>query len=263
MMKLRCVAFGLTAMLAWAAVAQAQYQSVGGPERGGYRPGQINPQVHSDRPDSRYRYGSRYQSDSRYRSPTDSRYQPTYQSGPTHPHGPVQAEPQYSYRFGQRGHLARLAAALERQANDVCWEMHRNYKRNRNWDENYRLMYQILQDAKHVRELVREQYRGAENQDHIADDLHDMDRLFDRVQRRVARWEPDHGPRSLPVADVRDLRDPRSGHRPTPGTELEARMQRLDDTLGHLMVDYGVRTRLEERATGRFEFGGYDAPAPR
>src|SRR5690606_36592026 len=155
-----------------------------------------------------------------------------------------------------RGHLARLAAALERQANDVCWEMHRNYKRNRNWDETYRMMYQILQDAKHVRQLVREQYRGADNQDHIADDLHDMDRLFDRVQARGRRWEPDFGPGNVPVADTRDLRDPRASH-PTPVSELDARMQRLDETLGHLMFDYGVRSRLEQRATGRFDFGRY------
>ncbi|MEX0717763.1 MAG: hypothetical protein WD066_14310 [Planctomycetaceae bacterium] len=259
-MKMRSVVVGSLALFAWASAAEAQY-GPGAPTQGGYRPGQIAPQTQQPR----------YQQP-QYQQP---QYGPQYgpqQYGPQQPqyqHGPQQPQSSregYSYRFGARGHLARLAGDLETQANSVCWEMHRNYRLARNWDENYRLMYQILQDAKHIRQLVREQYRGAENQDHIADDLHNMDRLFDRVQRRVARWEPDRVPRNVPVHDVRDLRDPRGGQpvQTVAISELQQRMQRFDGSLNHLMVDYGVKTRLDERADGRWRggSGGSDAPPP-
>lgn len=247
-MKLRSVVLGSLALVAWASAAPAQYNP-GGPGPGSYRPGQNAPQ--------QPQYGPPVQ-------------QPQYGPPVQQPqHGPPVQQPQYpaqsqtgpstSHRFGERRHLVRLARNLETQANEVCWEMHQNYKHVRNWDETYRMMYDILQDAKHVRQLVREQYRGAPNQDHIADDLHDMDRLFDRVLRRVSRWEPPSAPRNVPVNDVRDLRDPRQ----QPVSELRLRLQRFDGTLNHLMIDYGVKSRLEQRAEGRYTYQSQiDAPPP-
>ncbi|MEX0702858.1 MAG: hypothetical protein WD069_12250 [Planctomycetales bacterium] len=244
-MTLRRVVLALLALAACGAPAQAQF----GPDRGGPDRG-YSDRGYSDRgvPD---RGGVR----------TDQYLPP----GQYLPHG--QTAPQYTYRFGGRGHLARLAGDLETQANEVCWEMYRNYRLSRNWDETYRQMYQILQDAKHIRQLVREQYRGANNQDHIADDLHDVDQLFDRTQRRVARWEPDRSRREgdfRPVHDVRDLRDPRN-QQPVSVSELQRKLQQFDGTLHHMMVDYGVKTRLEQRAEGRYGDGPgrSDAPPPR
>ncbi len=140
------------------------------------------------------------------------------------------------YTFGARDHLDELAVQLERQANAICLEMYHNYQGNRGYRETYREMYKVLQDAKHIHELVHDRYhrnqRGGE--DHIARDLHEMDDLFHHIEEDIARWTPDHGHHH--------------DHFHRGGRQQGQRLHRLVDefsqTLHHMMEDYGVRSRL-------------------
>lgn len=163
-------------------------------------------------------------------------YQPGYQPGYVHPH-PVQ---QFTYQFAGRQHLDRLAIELEQRANDLCWEMYRNYQRNPGWRETYAEAYKILQDAKHIHQLVHDQYRGTPNQDHIADDLHEVDQLFHHVERDVAHWQPD---RAIAGRQYYNPHDPHGGHMAYHG-DLPNKLRAFEDVLHHMMTDYGVRSRL-------------------
>ncbi|MEX0715477.1 MAG: hypothetical protein WD066_02775 [Planctomycetaceae bacterium] len=189
-----------------------------------------------------------------YQQPAHAHQQPgvIYQQ-PGHVH--QQPVPQYTYQFGDRRHLDRLATQLEREANDLCWEMYRNYQRNPGWRDTYREAYQVLQDAKHIHELVHDQYRGARNEDHIADDLHEMDKLFHHIEGDVARWQPDRAGRFHI-----DPHDPHGGHMHHHG-DLPRKLKVFEDTLHHMMTDYGVRTRLGDPPAPGGPGSG-DAPPP-
>lgn len=147
------------------------------------------------------------------------------------------------YAFGARSHLDELAVQLKNQANDVCWEMYRHYQHNHDFRETYREMYQVLQDAKHIHDLAHEDahhnWGGQGHEDHIARDLHDMDRLFHHIEDDVEHWDAGRG-----GYDPYHHRDHYfRGHY---GGDLHAKLHRFETTLHHLMRDYGVRSRVGE-----------------
>ena len=83
------------------------------------------------------------------------------------------------YSFGARRHLDTLADRLRREANTICWEMYDNYQHAHEYHVTYREMYTVLEDSIHIHDLAHDAaHRGTDNEDHIAEDLHEMDRLF-------------------------------------------------------------------------------------
>jgi hypothetical protein len=134
------------------------------------------------------------------------------------------------YRFGGREHLTELANDVYEKANSVCWEMNNRYKHNRDFDATYREAYKILQDAKNIRKLISEgYYRQRHTSDEIERDLKDLDRLFHHIEEDIADWRPSVAPRRRP------------------GEPLPVRMDRLEESLHGLMVDYGTDSRFRDR----------------
>ena len=140
-----------------------------------------------------------------------------------------------TYVFGERGHIPSLAADLYEQANAVCWEMYRNYHHNHDYRVTYREMYQVRTAARHIQKLTRENYyRTRHRDDHIEHDLYEIDDWLHHVQRYVRDWEPDH----------------RFGN-------LHVKMDRLEDTLHHLMKDYGIKSRIKQAVRRESRVGPY------
>jgi hypothetical protein len=164
------------------------------------------------------------------------------QFGHRHDHG-------YDYsrqpRFGARSHLDALSIDLQSRANAICWEMYNNYQRNRGWRETYAEAYKLLQDSKHIRQLVHAaEHHGARNElQHIAADLAEIDELFHHIEEDIARWRP---------ARV----DPHDHHFHA-HPDLRTLVEDYEETLHHLMADYGVKSQLPP-APG----GNNDAPPP-
>jgi len=131
------------------------------------------------------------------------------------------------YMFGARRHLDTLADRLRREANTVCWEMYYNYQREPGYRTTYREMYKILEDSIHIHNLAHDDvhhytHHGTDNEDHIAEDLHDIDQLFHHVEDDIRYWSS---------------RNRYHRH------DLAYKMERLEITLHHLMEDYGVRSK--------------------
>ena len=121
--------------------------------------------------------------------------------------------------FGERRHVDTLADRLQREANTICWEMYNHYQH----EQGYREMYTALEDAIHIHDLAHDDaHRGTDHENHIEEDLHDMDRLFHHV-----------------VDDIRHWSSRNHYHR----HDLAYRMERFESTLHHLMNDYGVRSK--------------------
>ncbi|MGZ0165229.1 MAG: hypothetical protein ACKVII_15000 [Planctomycetales bacterium] len=128
------------------------------------------------------------------------------------------------YTFGARRHVDTLADRLRWEANAICWEMHDDYQHEREFRETYREMYTLLQDAIHIHDLAHDDaHRGTDNEEHIAEDLHHMDKLFHHVEEDIEHWSS---------------RNRYHSH------DLAYRMERFEITLHHLMNDYGVRSKL-------------------
>lgn len=128
------------------------------------------------------------------------------------------------YRFGGRSNVDRLATKLYREANDICWEMHRHYRDNRGFTAVYRDMYNIKETAKRIDFLVRG-HRGQHPRldDKIARELSEMDRQWHDFKADVRHWRPDS--------------------KYTPRAALHIEIAECQDTLHQLMEDYGVKTK--------------------
>jgi hypothetical protein len=134
------------------------------------------------------------------------------------------------YRYGGRQHLTKLAEEVYSRANSVCWEMNNYYKHNRDFDATYKEAYKILQDAKNIRRRIADgYYRERHETDEIERDLKDLDKLFHHVEEDIAAWRPYNGPRRRQ------------------GDPLLVRMDRLEEALHDLMVDYGTDSRFRDR----------------
>lgn len=135
-------------------------------------------------------------------------------------------------RYGSRSHLDALSADLKHRANALCWEMYENYKENPNWRDTYRAAYKLLQDAKEIYMLVyNNEYKkaGDPGVDRIAHDLADIDQLFHVVEEGVENWKPTRA----------------SPHGGANRGKLSTILEDLEETLHHLMADYGVTSSRE------------------
>lgn len=155
-----------------------------------------------------------------------------------------------NYKFGARMHLDTLVVRLHDQANEVCWEMYLNHQHEASFRATYAEMYKILQDLKHIHELSHEDAvhnHGPGNEDHIAHDLHDIDQLFHLIEEDIDNWG---------LANHWD-RNPYHRH----GSRLDIKMRRFEQTLHHLMRDYGVTSRVGVKQ-GFPPIPNQGAPAP-
>lgn len=167
----------------------------------------------------------------------------------------VRAPQVRTYTFGARNHVDDLAVLLMRQANSICLEMHRNYRHNPGYRETYREMYQVLQDAKHIHELVHDHYHHRDHRgerDHIASDLHEMDGLVHHVEEDIANWTPAHA--------HHDHFHHGAVH--GQGQNLQRLMHSFSETLHHLMTDYGVRSQIGQSGEAPPPDGDIIAPPP-
>lgn len=141
---------------------------------------------------------------------------------------------------GSARHRDDLSYLLYQQANAICWEMYTRYQHAPEFRETYREMYKILQDARHIHDLVHPaaHARIPEPARHIAADLCEMDDLFHHVEDDIALW---------PTVYSRHYHY-HSYHR-TGG--LRVKMAAFSETLHHLMEDYNVQCQ-----------GVQEAPAP-
>lgn len=141
---------------------------------------------------------------------------------------PVSTSPSVSIRieFGRRTHAERLTNQLVADANALCLQMDRNYKGNSNYNQRYREMYGLLQDAIQVRDQIRSgAHRGQRQEnDRIAMALHKMDRELHGAERDLRGWRVTSGVRNA--------------------TRLDSLVAQLESTLHSMMEDYGERSRI-------------------
>jgi len=135
-----------------------------------------------------------------------------------------------STTFGSRAHLDNYADLLQKQANSVAWDMYRNYQGNPGFEETYKEVYELLDATKHVHALIHDAtyVHGVHDVDHIAQDLHQMDQLFHHIEDDIANWVPTHA----------------SYHFARAHGDLHSRVEAMEETLHHLMEDYGVNSNL-------------------
>ena len=149
--------------------------------------------------------------------------------------------------FAARRHIDVFADRLLHDANQVCWEMYRHNGHNRGFSETYREMYRAMKDAQHIHDLVHEgAHRGRHDVDHIASDLHEIDKLFHHIEGDIRGWTSSyrghygHG-------DYGHDNYGHAVHGRNFGDELTRKMRYFEQTLHHLMADYGVKSRLVEQ----------------
>jgi hypothetical protein len=117
---------------------------------------------------------------------------------------------------GAYAHYHQLSQRLEVLANQVCLELHHNYRHNRNYDEVYRDAYQLFEAAKFVHERADSDDREA-----IRRSAESIDQLFHRVQHDVEIWS-------------------RVEHRQIGHNRLPAKISEMQSLIHHLMFDLGV-----------------------
>ena len=94
---------------------------------------------------------------------------------------PIQIE------FGGYAHVDDLAGRLEQLMNQLCLELHYNYRHNPGFAETYRAAYHVLDTAKYIHD---EEHQG--DREEVARRLDEVDGLFHQVQDEVQRWSRHH-----------------------------------------------------------------------
>ena len=138
--------------------------------------------------------------------------QPYFTGGGAHAAGrPVVIE------FGSYSHVDDLASRLERLMNDLCWDLHYNYRHNRGFKATYREAYEMLAIAQYIHD---KEHQG--DREEVRNRVSELDGLFHHVQDDMRGWSRRR---------VRQIG--RSG--------AQAKLQVIEATLHHLMNDVGVR----------------------
>lgn len=114
-------------------------------------------------------------------------------------------------------HVDDLAARLELLANELCLDLHYNYRHNPGFRYTYKDVYDVYQLAKYIHGLKQEG-----KQEEIARRLDGLDKLFHYVRTDVREW-------SL-------RRDRQIG-----GLTMPEKIERIQSTVHHLMNDVGVK----------------------
>lgn len=120
-------------------------------------------------------------------------------------------------KFGSYARMDDLTARLERLANDLCLDLHYNYRHNRGFRGTYREAYEILETAKYIHDKEHQGDRAE-----VARRLNELDGLFHHVQDDIQGWSR---------RNVRQVGQ--SGAR--------AKLDLIESTLHHLMNTVGVK----------------------
>jgi hypothetical protein len=139
--------------------------------------------------------------------------------------------------FGGYSHVDDLAGRLQRQANELCLDLHHNYRHNAGFATTYREAYQILSTAKYIH---AKEHQG--ERDEVARRVDELDGLLHHVQDDVKGWSRRH-------------------RRQIGRTGVQTKLALVEATLHHLMHDVGVsgsHIALESAAPTDVEV----APAP-
>ncbi len=135
-----------------------------------------------------------------------------------------------NYVYGARNHLDTLADQLQTQAKAITWDMYQNYQGNHDFNATYGEMYELFESANHLHQLIHDAsyFSRHHDVDHIAKDLHQMDQLFHHIEDNIAHWTPTR------IAH----------HHGQVHSNLHRKIEAMEDTLHHLMEDYGVRSNI-------------------
>jgi hypothetical protein len=118
--------------------------------------------------------------------------------------------------FGGYAHVDELSARLERQVNELCLDLHHNYRHNQGFAATYREAYEILKTAKHIH---AKENQG--DQAEVARRLDAVDGLFHHVRDDVKSWS-------------------RRQRRQIGQGGAQTKLDAVEATLHHLMHDVGV-----------------------
>lgn len=138
-------------------------------------------------------------------------YTPAKVSGGTTAYKPVAIE------FGAFAHVDELSTRLERVANQLCLELHHNYRHNPGFKETYREAYRILSKAKYVHDSGH-----GGDQEAIRKTLSDMDIEFHHVVEEFQGWS-------------------RHVHRPVGHGDVGPKVAEIEALIHHLLYDVGVK----------------------
>ena len=119
--------------------------------------------------------------------------------------------------FGRYAHVDDLAGRLERQANELCLDLHHNYRHNPDFADTYREAYQILSTAKYIH---AQEHQG--DRAEVARRVDELDGRFHHVQSDIQGWSRRH-------------------RRQIGQSGLQAKLELVEATLHHLMNDVGVK----------------------
>ena len=134
--------------------------------------------------------------------------------------------------FGGFSHVDDLASRLETMANDLCLDLHYNYRHNPGFDETYGEAYQIMEAAQYAHGKEHNGDRQA-----LARAITQMDPLFHHVEEDVTGWSRDH-------------------HRQIGQLGIIDKMQQMENLIHHLLYDAGIKPAHDEQGHGG------QAPAP-
>jgi hypothetical protein len=118
--------------------------------------------------------------------------------------------------FGGYAHVDDLAGRLERQVNQLCLDLHHNYRHNSGFAATYREAFQILETARYIHDKEHQGDRAE-----VASRLDEVDGLFHHIQKDVSRWS-------------------RRQKRQIGQGGIQAKFEAVEATLHHLMHDVGV-----------------------
>lgn len=121
---------------------------------------------------------------------------------------------------GGFAHVDDLSGRLERLANQLCLDLHYNYRHNPDFSHVYREAYQVLGTAKYVHAKEHQGDRAE-----VARRLDEVDGQFHHIQEEIQRWSRRHN-RQIGEGGAQ--------------TKLES----VESTLHHLMNDVGVKGAL-------------------
>ncbi len=140
--------------------------------------------------------------------------------------------------FGGYAHIDDLSGRLERLANELCLELHYNYRHNRGFADTYREAYQILSTAKYIH---AKEHQG--DREEVARRLDELDGLFHHVESDMKGWSRRH---------VRQIGQ----------AGAQSKLEAVEATLHHLMNDVGVKGVHGEPETVASPVEGEAAPPP-
>ncbi|MEX2091469.1 MAG: hypothetical protein WD971_02270 [Pirellulales bacterium] len=140
-----------------------------------------------------------------YRPQYQPQYNRTYQAAK-----PIELE------FGGFAYVDDLSGRLQQLANQLCLDLHYNYRHNPGFADTYRTAYEIFDTAKY---LHAKEHQG--DRDDIARRLEELDVSFHAVESEVTSWS-------------------RQSKRQVGQGGAQAKLETLGATLHHLMHDVGV-----------------------